>query len=59
MPVALLGHPAGASEVGLPGAPGALGLAVWIEVQHDPRDRGPVGAVGFGVEQPEIRCSSS
>jgi len=59
MPVALLGHPAGASEVCLPGAPGALGLAVWIEVQHDPRDRGPVGAVGFGVEQTVIRCSSS
>lgn len=41
MPVAVLGHPAGASEVCFPGAPGAFGLAVWIEVQHDPCDLGP------------------
>ena len=54
MLVAVLGHPAGASEVCLPGAPGAVGLAVRIEVQHDPGDLGPVGAVRFGVEQAEI-----
>lgn len=54
MPVAVLGHPASASEVCLPGAPGALGLVIRIEVEHDPRDLGPVGAVLFGVEQAEI-----
>ena len=37
-------HPArSSSEVCLPGAPGAVGLAVRIEVQHDPGDLGPVG----------------
>jgi hypothetical protein len=54
MPIAVLGHPAGTSEVRLPGAPGALGLAVRIEMQHDPRDIGPIGAVIFGVEQAQI-----
>lgn len=62
MPVAVLGHPAGASEVCFPGAPGAFGLAVWIEVQHDPCDLGPVGAVNdcsgcvtLGKSHPHLR----
>jgi hypothetical protein len=54
MPVAMFGHPAGTSEVCFPGAPGALGLAVWIEMQHEPRDLGPIGAVIFGVDQAQI-----
>lgn len=54
MPVAMFGHPAGTSEVCFPGVPGALGLAVWIEMQHEPRDLGPIGAVIFGVEQAQI-----
>ena len=45
MPVAVLGHPVGAGEMGFPGAAGAIRLAVGIEVQHDPRDLRPVGAV--------------
>ena len=61
MPIAVLGHPAGAGEMGFPGAAGAVRLAVGIKVQHDPRDLFPVGAVGFGVEQAQIgdRCCSS
>lgn len=54
MPVAMFGHPAGTSEMCFPGAPGALALAVWIEMQHEPRDLGPIGAVIFGVEQAQI-----
>ena len=55
MPIAVLGHPVGAGEMGFPGAAGAVRLAVGIKVQHDPRNLFPIGAVGFGVEQAQIR----
>jgi hypothetical protein len=58
MPVAVLTHPAGASEMCLPCASGALGLAVRVKVQHDPRDLGPVGAILLGVQQ-AVRHSPS
>jgi hypothetical protein len=44
MAIALLGHPAGAGEMGFPGAARPIGLAARIKVQHDPRDLFPVGA---------------
>jgi hypothetical protein len=55
MPIAVLGHPVGAGEVASPRSAGALGLAARIEVQHDPRNLFPIGALGFGVEQAQIR----
>lgn len=55
MPIAVLGHPVGAGEMGFPGAAGAIRLAARIKVQHDPRNLFPIGAVGFRVEQAQIR----
>jgi len=52
MPMAVLGHPVGAGEMGSPGAAGTIRLLGRIKVQHDPRNRFPV--VGFGIEQAQV-----
>jgi hypothetical protein len=52
--VALLGHPADASQMALPRAAGSGKLAVRVTVQHEPRDLLSVDAVRFGVEQAQI-----
>lgn len=47
--------------MGVPRAARAIRLSLRIDMQHDPRNLGPVGAVGFGVEQAEkvIKCCLS
>jgi hypothetical protein len=42
-------------------SPRAVGVAVRVNMQDDPRDIAPVGTVRIGVEQAQyvMRCSSS
>ena len=54
MTIAVLRHPLRAFEVALPGAPRPLGLLRWIDVQHDTRHLGPIGALSVGIEEAEI-----
>jgi len=35
--------------------PCAVGLVVWVDAQHDPRDIAPVGAFRVGIEQTQVR----
>jgi hypothetical protein len=53
----VLRHPAGAGEMGLPGATRTFGLLLRIDEQNDARDFLPVGARGLRVEQVRIRVA--
>jgi hypothetical protein len=55
MPVAMRGHPFGASQMTLPGAPRPIGFTGRIDVQHDAGHFGPIRAFGVGIEQTQIR----
>ena len=54
MPVAILGHPAGAGQVGGPDSLGLLGIVRRIEMQNDPRDLPPIRAFRIGIEKAQI-----
>jgi hypothetical protein len=49
------GHPFGTREMALPGAPSALRLIIWIDVQNNTRDLSPVGAITLGIQQTQVR----
>ena len=49
MPITLLGHPSGTREVAFECNPRAIGVSVWVDAQHDPRDIKPVGEQVFGL----------
>ena len=55
MPVTMRGHPFGASQMALPGAPGSIGFTGRIDVQHDAGHFGPIRAFGVGIEQTQVR----
>ena len=55
MAITLLGHPSGAREVAFERSPRAVGVAVRVNMQDDPRDIAPVGTVRIGIEQAQIR----
>ena len=55
VPIAMRGHPFGASEVTLPGAPRPIAFTGRIDVQHDAGHFGPVRAFGFGIDETQIR----
>jgi hypothetical protein len=62
MAITLLGHPSGTREVTFERQPRAVGLGVWIDAHHDPRDIAPVGTFRIGIEQARkyvMICSSS
>lgn len=50
MAITLLGHPSGTREVAFEGSPRAVGLSVWIDAQHDPRDFTPVSALLISIK---------
>jgi hypothetical protein len=50
----LLGHPMGAREMRFPSAPSALRFCVWVDVQDEPRNLFPIGAISFRVEQTHV-----
>ena len=50
-----LGHPSGAREVAFERSPRAVGVAVRVNMQDDPRDIAPVGTVRIGIEQAQVR----
>jgi hypothetical protein len=54
MPVAMRGHPFGASQMTLPGAPRPIGLTGRIDVQHDSGHFVPICAFGVSIEQTQI-----
>jgi hypothetical protein len=54
MLVAVRRHPFGAGEMALEGSPCAGGLLPRIDLKYDPRDLGPIRALGIGVEKTEI-----
>ena len=51
----MLGHPSGAREVAFERSPRAVGVAVRVNMQDDPRDIAPVGTVRIGIEQAQVR----
>ena len=51
----MLGHPFGAREVAFERSPRAVGVAVRVNMQDDPRDIAPVGTVRIGIEQAQVR----
>src|SRR5271169_5491637 len=55
MPVAMRGHPFGASQMTFPGASGSIGFTRRIDVQHDAGHFGPIRTFGVGIEQTQIR----
>ena len=54
MPVTVIGKPSGACQVAFPGPTRAFGLSLRIDAQNDPRRLGPVCALRFGVEKPQV-----
>ncbi len=54
MPVAILGHPARAGQVGGPDSLGLLGIVRRIEMQNDPGDLPPIRAFRIGIEKAQI-----
>ena len=57
--VAFLGHPACTGEMAVMHNPRPLGLFLGIESEDDGNGLAPVGAVGRGIEQPDIACQMS
>jgi len=55
LPVSDLRHPFRACEVTVERAPRPIGLPLGVDMQGDPRDLAPVGAVRVGIEHAEIR----
>jgi hypothetical protein len=55
MPVSDLRHPFRPGEVTVEGTARLIGLAVWVNVQDDPRDIAPVGTFRIGIEQTQVR----
>src|SRR5438105_13205718 len=55
MAITLLGHPSGTREVAFEGSPRAVGLVVWVDTQHDPRDIAPVGALLISIKHAHVR----
>jgi hypothetical protein len=54
MPIAMLSHPFGASQMTVERESRAIRLPIWINTQHDPRDLAPVGTLGVSVKQPQV-----
>ena len=54
MPVAILGHPARAGQVGGPDSLGLLRIVCRIQVQNDPGDLPPIRAFRIGIEKAQI-----
>src|SRR5438067_1667852 len=54
MAVTAVGHPLGAREMTLPSPPCAFGLALGIDVQHDPCDLAPIRPFSVRVEKTQI-----
>ena len=54
MPVTVIGDPSGACQVAFPGRPRAFGLSLRIDAENDPRRLGPVCALRFGVQEPQV-----
>ena len=52
--IAVLGHPFRAPQVTFPSSARARGLGRGIDVQHQPRYPGPIGAFGFGIKKPKV-----
>jgi hypothetical protein len=55
MAITLIGHPSGTREVAFEREPRAVGLVVWVNVQHDPRDITLVGALLISIKQAHVR----
>ena len=55
MAITLLGHPSGTREVAFERYPRAVGLVVWVDAQHDPRDIAPVGALLISIKHAHVR----
>ena len=55
VPVAMRGHPFGASQMTLPGVPRPIGFTGRIDVQHDARNFGPIRAFEFSIDETQIR----
>ena len=54
MAITVLSHPFGAGQMTVECMSCAIGLAIGINMQHDPRNLPPVGTFGVGIEQPQI-----
>jgi hypothetical protein len=54
MPIAILSHPFGASQMTVERMSRAIRLPIWINMQHDPRDLAPVSTLGVSVKQPQV-----
>jgi hypothetical protein len=54
VPVSFPCHPSGAGKVALEGLRCVIGLAVRIDVQHDPRDFAPVGTFRIRIEHVHV-----
>ena len=55
MAVTVLRHPAGAGEMGLPGAARTSGLPRRIDAQNNSDHFVPVGPLSLGIEQAQVR----
>jgi len=55
VPVAMRGHPFGASQMTLPGAPRPIAFSGRIDVQHDAGHFGPIRAFELGIDETQIR----
>lgn len=51
----MLGHPAGAGEMGIVDMAGTAGVVIGIEFEQDGNDFAPVRAICFGIEQTQIK----
>ena len=54
MPVAVLSHPAGARQVGGPDRAGAVFIIRSVDMENDPCDLSPIGALGLGIQKAEV-----
>lgn len=52
--IAMPYYPLRAGEIGLPRDSGPFGLLGRVDMQHQARNLGPAGAVGFGLQQPHV-----
>src|SRR5260370_33326142 len=55
LPIAMLSHPFGASQMIVERVSRAIRLPIWLNTQHDPRDLAPVATLGVSVKQPQVR----
>jgi hypothetical protein len=55
LPISDLRHPLSAGEMTIERAPRPIGLPLGVNVQDDPRDLVPIGAVCIGIKHAEIR----